>query len=138
MRRAGRCPGRRPRRSGTPSGTCSRSWCRAANSAIDAHGVYLLNRRELDFNAKIFPFQESGGLLKSVVGAVLTPLSNALEVKLTGTLVKPEWSFVMGPTNFLRSLAPGADADKNQTPLTEKKDAPAPGVSESSPATPSK
>jgi hypothetical protein len=40
-----------------------------------------------------------------VVGAVLTPLSNALEVRLTGTLEKPRWEFVMGPRNFLRTLA---------------------------------
>jgi hypothetical protein len=27
-----------------------------------------------------------------------------LEVKLTGQLNKPEWTFVIGPTNFLRSI----------------------------------
>lgn len=80
---------------------------RGANSAIDAHGDFALDRRELDFKAKIFPFQESTGIIKSVVGAVLTPLSNIFEVKLTGTLDHPEWAFVVGPTNFLRSLAPG-------------------------------
>ncbi|MFZ9747170.1 MAG: AsmA-like C-terminal region-containing protein, partial [Opitutaceae bacterium] len=78
---------------------------RGANSAIDAAGEFALDRRELRFNAKVFPFQESGNVLKSVVGAVLTPLSNALEVRLTGTLEKPRWEFVMGPRNFLRSLA---------------------------------
>ena len=83
---------------------------RGANSAIDAHGDFALDRRELDFKAKIFPFQESNSLLKSVVGAVLTPLSNIFEVKLTGTLDKPQWAFVVGPTNFLRSLAPGETA----------------------------
>jgi hypothetical protein len=83
---------------------------RGANSSVDAHGTYLLDRRELDFNAKIFPFQESEGLIKSVVGAVLSPLSNAFEVKLTGSLIKPEWVFVRGPTNFLRSLTPSGDA----------------------------
>jgi hypothetical protein len=36
---------------------------------------------------------------------VLTPFANVLEVKLTGTLDKPSWSFVNGPTNFLRNLA---------------------------------
>jgi hypothetical protein len=79
---------------------------RGANSAIDAHGEFALDRRVLDFKAKIFPFQESNSLLKSVVGAVLTPFSNIFEVKLRGTLDKPEWSFVVGPTNLLRSLAP--------------------------------
>ncbi len=83
---------------------------RGANSTIDAHGDYALDKRTLDFNAKIFPFQESESLLKSVVGAVLTPLSNAFEVRLTGSLEKPEWAFVMGPTNFLRALAEGGEA----------------------------
>ena len=81
---------------------------RGANSAVDGHGEYALDRHELDFKAKVFPFQESDNLLKSVVGAVLTPLSNALEVKLSGTLEKPEWAFVIGPTNLLRALGPAS------------------------------
>ncbi|MBL9199616.1 MAG: hypothetical protein JNL39_03875 [Opitutaceae bacterium] len=79
---------------------------RGANSAIDGHGSYALDRRELDINAKIFPFQESGNLLKSVVGAVLTPLSNAFEVRLSGSLEKPEWAFA----NFSATPAPAAPA----------------------------
>jgi hypothetical protein len=82
---------------------------RGGDAAVDAHGSYGLDSRQLDFNAKLFPFQESGNLIKSVVGAVLSPLSNAFEVKLVGTLSKPEWSFVIGPTNLLRSLAPDAE-----------------------------
>jgi hypothetical protein len=92
---------------------------RGANSAIDAHGTYALDQRQLDFNAKIFPFQESGGLLKSVMGAVLTPLSNAFEVKLTGTITKPQWAFVIGPTNFLRSLAPGGEPSTRSDGTTD-------------------
>jgi hypothetical protein len=83
---------------------------RGGDAAIDAHGSYGLDTRLLDFNAKLFPFQESGNLIKTVVGAVLSPLSNAFEVKLVGTLSKPEWSFVIGPTNLLRSLAPGTES----------------------------
>lgn len=79
---------------------------RGSNSAVDAHGSYALDARQLDFRAKVFPFQESGNLVKAVFGAVLAPLSNALEVKLTGSLEKPEWGFVL-----LSSLAP-TEADK--------------------------
>src|SRR5581483_2158385 len=90
---------------------------RGANSAIDAHGDYALERRELDFKAKVFPFQESGNVLKSVVGAVLSPISNVFEVKLSGTLSKPEWAFVIGPTNLMRSLGPnGAEPEKPPAP----------------------
>jgi hypothetical protein len=94
---------------------------RGANSAIDGHGDFTLDRNDLNFNAKVFPFQESGNVFKSVVGAVLTPLSAALEVKLTGTLDKPKWAFVMGPSNLLRSLTEGG-GDPSRAP------APAPGA----------
>ncbi|MDP3070072.1 MAG: AsmA-like C-terminal region-containing protein [Opitutaceae bacterium] len=86
---------------------------RGANSAIDGHGTYALDRGELDFNAKIFPFQESGNVIKSVVGAVLTPLSNAFEVRLTGPLDKPEWSLA----NFSRPAQPGDDPPPAAPPL---------------------
>ena len=79
---------------------------RGANSAIDAHGDYALDRHELNFKAKIFPFHESGNLLKSVVGAVLTPFSEVFEVNLTGPLDKPSVVLTVGPTNLLRPLAP--------------------------------
>jgi hypothetical protein len=95
---------------------------RGSNSAIDAHGSYALDKRELEFNAKIFPFQESNNLIKSVVGAVLTPFSNALEVKLTGTLAKPQWAFVIGPTNFLRAITPGGDGNSKGEPSADEKD----------------
>jgi len=91
---------------------------RGANSAIDAHGHFSLDRRELDFKAKLFPFQESNNLIKNVVGAVLTPFSNIFEVKLTGSIDKPEWGFVVGPTNFLRALAPGETATGPAKPVT--------------------
>ncbi|MBI5693849.1 MAG: hypothetical protein HZC55_27560 [Verrucomicrobia bacterium] len=95
---------------------------RGANSAIDAHGDFALDRRELNFVAKVFPFSESGNVLKTVVGAVLTPLSNVLEVKLTGTFEKPHWAFVMGPTNLLRAIAEGGESPK--APATPEKPRP--------------
>jgi AsmA-like C-terminal region len=86
-----------------------------ANSAIHASGDYALDRRELNFSAKIFPWRESKFILQNVVGAVLSPLSNMLEVKLTGSLEKPAWAFAIGPTNFLRSLT-GRDESAKSTP----------------------
>jgi hypothetical protein len=82
-----------------------------ANSAIDAHGSYALDRHELDFKGRVNPFQESSFIPTAVLGAFLTPFSSMLEVKLTGTLEKPSWAFVNGPTNFLRNLSrPGSPA----------------------------
>jgi hypothetical protein len=75
-----------------------------ANSAIDARGDYLLDRKTLDFNAKVYPFETSKFAPANLVGFALSPLSAALEVKLTGTLQNPSWAFAYGPTNFLRKL----------------------------------
>ncbi len=76
-----------------------------ANSAIAAHGHYDLEHQQLNFNAKLFPFGESKFIPQALIGALLSPLSQILEVKLTGTLDKPSWAFVRGPTNFFRNLA---------------------------------
>lgn len=73
-------------------------------ASIDAKGDYLLETRMLDFNARIFPLQESKFILADALGALLTPLSNVLELKLTGPLEKPSWAFTFGPTNLLRTL----------------------------------
>jgi len=90
-----------------------------ANSAIEAHGTYALDRHALDFNARVYPFRESKSVLQ-IVGAVLSPLSTALEVKLTGPLDQPKWAFVIGPTNLFRSLAqPSPTPESAQNPATE-------------------
>ncbi len=91
-----------------------------ANSQIDARGSYALDQKVLDFNAKVYPLGESRFFLPQVFSAVLTPLSEILEVKLTGNLDNPKWAFVHGPTNFLRSLAPakGDDGAKAGAPNT--------------------
>lgn len=103
---------------------------RGANSAIDARGDYALDKRELDFTAKIYPFHESGNLFKSALGAMLAPLSSVFEVVLTGTLDKPKWAFAIGPTNLLRSLSPA------ETPPPAKPSDTAPAGPENKPETP--
>jgi len=80
-------------------------------AAIDAHGTYLLRNHNLEFQARIRPFDAGGGLLN----VVTSPLTNALEVKLTGELRDPNWVFVFGPTNLLRNLT-GADEVSPESP----------------------
>lgn len=105
-----------------------------SNAAINAHGDYALDTQTLDFNARIYPFQESKFILKNVMGMVLSPLSSVLEVKLTGALADPKWAFVIGPTNFLRQLTqptytkPAQEPKTDQEPSTEP-DATAPDQS---------
>ncbi len=89
-----------------------------SNSAIKAWGSYALEPQKLDFNARIYPFQESKFILKNVMGAVLSPLSSVLEVKLTGALENPIWAFLIGPTNFFRQLTQPLDSNPNSPPQT--------------------
>jgi hypothetical protein len=74
-------------------------------AAIEAQGGYRLDTKTLDFAAKIRPFDTSETFLGATFGAVLSPLSSVLEVKLGGALDQPSWSFVYGPTNLLRVLS---------------------------------
>lgn len=67
------------------------------NSAIDGYGNLILPSQTLDFNAKVWPFDQTNGLIQSTLGLVLAPLSHAFEVKLSGTLGNPTWAFVYNP-----------------------------------------
>lgn len=89
---------------------------RGPDGAIDGQGTYRLEQRGLDFQAKISPFQESEGLIKTVVGVVLTPITSAFEVKLTGTLDNPNWSVTLSPGNLIRSITPGDSAKPSPAP----------------------
>jgi hypothetical protein len=62
-----------------------------ANSAIQAKGVYSIDKRDLDFSARVYPFQESKALLQ-VFNALSAPLSAVFAVKLSGSIDKPTWS----------------------------------------------
>lgn len=85
-------------------------------AAIEAKGDYLLDHKTLDMKAKLYPFEESNFILSNAVGFVLTPLSEALEFKLTGQLDKPDWRFVYGPSNFFRALRGGNDKPTDAHP----------------------
>ncbi|MBI5770304.1 MAG: hypothetical protein HZA93_21190 [Verrucomicrobia bacterium] len=90
-----------------------------ANSAIEATGDYALDKRELDFKAKVFPLHESGNLIKKTLEVVLSPVTTVVEVRLNGTLDKPAWSLALMPGNLLRALVPGEPApppEKAATP----------------------
>lgn len=91
---------------------------RGANSAIDAYGEYFIDRHELEISAKLRPLQESDGLIKSVVGAVLSPISHAFEVKLSGTLEKPHWALALSSANPLKALTTN-ETEKSRSPETD-------------------
>jgi hypothetical protein len=88
-----------------------------ANSAIEANGDYLLDKKTLEFNAKVYPFGETKFLPGEVLDKVLTPVSNLTKVKLTGTLEEPKWAFAYGPTSFFRKLTQSKSSAPAETPL---------------------
>ena len=90
-----------------------------ANSAIEAHGNYALDRHELDFKGRVNPFQESSFIPTALLGAFLTQFSSVFEVKLTGSLEKPSWAFVNGPTNFLRNLSRPSTVEPPKAPASQ-------------------
>jgi hypothetical protein len=80
-----------------------------ANSAIRARGTYEIERHRLDFHAKIYPFLESKSILQ-VFNVLSTPISAALQVRLTGSIEKPAWAFTYGPLNLMRGNGGGSPA----------------------------
>ena len=93
-------------------------------ASIETKGTFLLDKKLMDFEAKVYPFGHGKTFLASAVGFVLVPISNALELKLSGTLDQPNWRFAYGPTNLIYNLTgtnPN-EADQNQPPEeTQKK-----------------
>ena len=72
-----------------------------AVAVLEGKGRYTMPNSGLDFNVKLLPFHEASFPVFSLLGAVLEPFAFALEVRVTGTLAKPDWYFVAGPTNLL-------------------------------------
>jgi hypothetical protein len=66
------------------------------SAQLRSFGNYAMQSGALEFNTKLFPFRESSMPVMNVLGLVLEPFSRALELRLTGTLAKPHWSFAAG------------------------------------------
>jgi hypothetical protein len=93
-------------------------------TVIEANGTFLLDKKLMDFNAKVYPFGQGKTLLANAVGFVLVPISNALSLKLSGALDRPNWRFAKGPTNFLYNITGTKpnEIDQNQpAPETTQK-----------------
>ncbi len=87
-----------------------------AAARLDASGDYRLDAGTLDFRVNVRPFAEAHTVVGKITNVITNPLTSFLEVKLQGPLENPEWVFVNGPSNLLRSL------------VGEKKPAPPPAV----------
>jgi hypothetical protein len=83
------------------------------SAAIDLTGLYRLDLQQMDFNARVSPFELSRNPLASAVDLVLTPFTSILELKLTGSLDHPNWRFAYGPSSLLRSITGKKDILEN-------------------------
>lgn len=73
----------------------------------------------LNFNVTLFPFRESNFPVFNLIGVMLEPLSHAFEVRLSGTLAKPEWTLAAG-TESLPSTGTPATPPPPPGPGTAK------------------
>jgi hypothetical protein len=92
------------------------------SAVIDAKGDFILETKSLDFLARLKPYEESRNPLKAAIGIVLNPLTSILELKLTGPLSKPSWSFSLGSSGQPRPAVTPTDAEKTvENPSTPPK-----------------
>ncbi len=87
--------------------------------ALETEGVYLLEGGAVNFRARLFPLRESSGLFTQVFGLLLEPVSNLLEMRLTGTLKEPHWSFTRDPISILRELTKKKEEAAQPEPKAE-------------------
>lgn len=97
------------------------------SAAIKGKGRYTMPTSGLNFNVALFPFRESSFPVFTVLGTMLTPLSHAFEIRLGGTLAKPDWSLAAGAGSLYPNTDPGAVPTGTPVP---------PPVPEAVPATP--
>ena len=80
------------------------------SAVIDAHGDYLLTTKTLDFTARFKPYEETSNPLTAAIGIFLNPLTRIFELKLTGPISKPAWSFSLGSSKTATAPAAGPEA----------------------------
>lgn len=66
-------------------------------AALETEGTYYINSKNLDFRARLYPLGESGNAITQLFDFVLGPVSYLLEMRLTGTVRKPNWSLLRIP-----------------------------------------
>ena len=85
-------------------------------SLIRARGGIVMPEGGLDFKVRVHFFENGEKSILAILGPILKPFENALELRLRGTLKEPRWRFQINPVNVFSSPL-------NQQPLpnVEKK-----------------
>ncbi len=79
-------------------------------AALETEGTYYINSRNLDFRARLYPLGESGNAITQLFDFVLGPVSYLLEMRLTGTLRKPNWALSRIPFAPKPTIDPGTSS----------------------------
>jgi hypothetical protein len=103
------------------------------SAVIDARGNFTFATKQLDFTAKLKPFEKRHTLLQDALSVVVSPITSILELKLTGPVSNPDWSIVVGQSAPRPEAAP---ADPNAA--TARPGAPAAAGQNPAPVTPEK
>jgi len=85
--------------------------------AIQGEGTYRISDGALSFRMRLYPLRESDGALTQLFGALLDPVSNLMEMRLTGTLSDPKWTLTNNP--FANVREPPPIPEKPAAPATE-------------------
>ena len=94
------------------------------SAVIDARGDYLLTTKTLDFTAHFKPYEETSNPLTAAIGIFLNPLTHILELKLTGPISKPDWSFSLGSSKAATpppAVPERTESSLNPVPVPPKK-----------------
>ncbi|MEO0795543.1 MAG: hypothetical protein AAFX93_10285 [Verrucomicrobiota bacterium] len=72
-----------------------------ATGLINANGNFFIPKESLDFAISLHPFGNVETPVVSQVFSILSPISDSLEVELSGSLTKPEYQYQFRPLGFL-------------------------------------
>lgn len=97
-------------------------------AALETEGTYYINSRNLDFRARLYPLGESGNAITQLFDFVLGPVSYLLEMRLTGTMRKPNWSLSRLPFAPKPVVDEGTSSPTATTPPPSPTPAPEPSA----------
>lgn len=88
-----------------------------STAVIEAKGDYRLTEQTLDFTARLKPYEENRNIFTAAIGIVINPLTSILELRLTGPIQKPVWSFSLGSSTPARdTTTPAPPAETSPPP----------------------
>lgn len=83
-------------------------------STIRAAGDYLIDQQALDASLRIYLLKETKiPFLSLILSPLLEPLAHMMEIRLTGPVTDPQWRFLLGPRNILKTISEGREESRS-------------------------